>query len=77
MEIVPALIEVMMSDKKASVRVEAAQSLGKIRPAMREVVGPLEQARDHDASMRVLEKLGLANNSEMTVYAIRQGLVGN
>jgi DNA-binding NarL/FixJ family response regulator len=26
---------------------------------------------------RVLEKLGLANNSEMTVYAIRQGLVGN
>ena len=26
---------------------------------------------------RVLEKLGLANNSEMTVYAIRQGLVGS
>src|SRR6195952_5072632 len=26
---------------------------------------------------RVLEKLGLANNSEMTVYALRQGLVGN
>lgn len=26
---------------------------------------------------RVLEKLGLANNSEMTVYAIRNGLVGN
>jgi DNA-binding NarL/FixJ family response regulator len=25
---------------------------------------------------RVLEKLGLSNNSEMTVYAIRQGLVG-
>jgi two-component system, NarL family, invasion response regulator UvrY len=25
---------------------------------------------------RVLEKLGLANNSEMTVYAIRSGLVG-
>jgi DNA-binding NarL/FixJ family response regulator len=25
---------------------------------------------------RVLEKLGLANNSEMTVYAIRNGLVG-
>jgi hypothetical protein len=25
----------------------------------------------------VLEKLGLANNSEMTVYAIRQGLVGS
>jgi two-component system, NarL family, invasion response regulator UvrY len=25
---------------------------------------------------RVLEKLGLANNSEMTVYAIRHGLVG-
>jgi DNA-binding NarL/FixJ family response regulator len=26
---------------------------------------------------RVLEKLGLANNSELTVYAIRHGLVGN
>ena len=26
---------------------------------------------------RVLEKLGLANNSELTVYAIRSGLVGN
>ena len=26
---------------------------------------------------RVLEKLGLTNNSEMTVYAIRNGLVGN
>ena len=26
---------------------------------------------------RVLEKLGLANNSEMTVYAIRSGLVGS
>jgi len=25
----------------------------------------------------VLEKLGLTNNSEMTVYAIRSGLVGN
>jgi DNA-binding NarL/FixJ family response regulator len=26
---------------------------------------------------RVLEKLGLTNNSEMTVYAIRKGLVGD
>jgi two-component system, NarL family, invasion response regulator UvrY len=26
---------------------------------------------------RVLEKLGLSNNSELTVYAIRNGLVGN
>ena len=26
---------------------------------------------------RVLEKLGLQNNSELTVYAIRQGLVGS
>ena len=25
---------------------------------------------------RVLQKLGLANNSELTVYAIRNGLVG-
>ena len=27
------------------------------------------------ALTRVLEKLGLTNNSEMTVYAIRNGLV--
>ena len=26
---------------------------------------------------RILEKLGLNNNAELTVYAIRQGLVGN
>jgi DNA-binding NarL/FixJ family response regulator len=26
---------------------------------------------------RVLEKLGLSNNSELTVYAIRNGLVGS
>jgi DNA-binding NarL/FixJ family response regulator len=26
---------------------------------------------------RVLEKLGLQNNSELTVYAIRNGLVGS
>ena len=27
-------------------------------------------------NLGVLEKLGLANNSELTVYAIRNGLVG-
>jgi HEAT repeats len=52
-EIIPALIESLMSDPKASVRVEAAQSLGKIRPPVREMLAPLEHARDHDASMRV------------------------
>ena len=37
----------------------------------------LHALKDETTAMRVLEKLALANNSEMTVYAIRQGLVGN
>src|SRR5262245_46389748 len=31
-DIVPILMDVLMSDQKASVRAEAAQSLGKLRP---------------------------------------------
>src|SRR5947209_20156351 len=31
-DIVPALVEAMLNDKKAGVRAEAAHSLGKIRP---------------------------------------------
>ena len=37
-------------------------------------IDPETAAEDYRA--RVLEKLALANNSEMTVYAIRNGLVG-
>jgi hypothetical protein len=52
-QIVPTLIEVLMSDKKASVRSEAAQTLSKLRPVSSDVGVALEYARDHDASLRV------------------------
>ncbi len=51
--IVPTLIEVLINDKKAGVRTEAAQSLGKLRPVSPEVVPALEHARDQDPSLRV------------------------
>lgn len=51
--IVPILIDVLMTDKKPSVRAEAAQSLGKMRPVSRDVGVALEQAVAKDPSMRV------------------------
>lgn len=51
-EIVPVLMEALQKDPKASVRSEAACSLGKIRPISQEVGLALEQAAS-DASMRV------------------------
>ncbi len=52
-DIVPILIDVLMSDEKSSVRTEAAQSLGKLRPVAQQVGWALEQAQSKDASMRV------------------------
>jgi hypothetical protein len=52
-EIVPALIDVLMNDSKPSVRAEAAQTLGKLRPVTREAGLALEQAVAKDGSMRV------------------------
>ena len=51
--IVPSLIEVLQSDKKPSVRAEAALSLGKIRPVSDGVGLALEQSLAKDSSMRV------------------------
>ena len=51
--VVPTLIEVLMSDKKAAVRSEAAQSLAKLRPVTQQVGQALEYARDKDPSLRV------------------------
>src|SRR5262249_34498985 len=42
--IVPTLIDVLMSDPKPSVRSEAAQTLSKLRPVSREAGAALEQA---------------------------------
>jgi hypothetical protein len=55
-DIVPVLIDVLMNDPKPAVRVEAAESLGKIRPVSQEAGWALEQAREKDASMRVRTK---------------------
>lgn len=51
--IVAVLIDVLITDKKPSVRAEAAQSLGKIRPVSRDAGLALEQAVAKDPSMRV------------------------
>ncbi len=52
-QIVPAIIEALINDKKPYVRAEAAQTLGKLRPMMPEIASALEIARDKDESMRV------------------------
>jgi hypothetical protein len=51
--IVPALIDVLLTDKKPAVRAEAAQSLGKLRPISQQAGQALEQALTKDSSMRV------------------------
>jgi hypothetical protein len=52
-DIVPVLIDVLLHDAKPSVRSEAAQSLGKLRPISQEAGWALEQAVAKDTSMRV------------------------
>ncbi len=52
-DVVPTLVEALLSDKKPSVRAEAAQSLGKIRPVSDKAGMALEQALAKDSSMRV------------------------
>ncbi|HKI35742.1 MAG TPA: HEAT repeat domain-containing protein [Gemmataceae bacterium] len=55
-DIVPVLIDVLMNDAKPGVRLEAAESLGKLRPISQEAGWALEQAKDKDSSMRVRAK---------------------
>jgi hypothetical protein len=52
-DIVPVLVEVLLNDRKAGVRAEAAHSLGKIRPVSQMAGRALEKALADDASMRV------------------------
>src|SRR5262245_46473733 len=52
-EIIPALILALQTDAKPGVRVEAAQSLGRVRPVSQVVGDALEQALARDSSMRV------------------------
>jgi hypothetical protein len=51
-EIVPILVDVLKHDPKASVRLEAAQTLGKLRPVSQEAGMALEEAAN-DSSWRV------------------------
>jgi hypothetical protein len=52
-DMVPALVDALMNDKKPGVRAEAAQSLGKLRPVNTAAGLALEQAQAKDGSMRV------------------------
>ena len=52
-DVIPALIDALLNDKKPSVRAEAAQSLGKIRPIADAVGAALEESLAKDGSMRV------------------------
>jgi hypothetical protein len=52
-EITAVLMDVLLSDPKPSVRGEAAQSLGKLRPVSQQVGWALEQVQAKDSSMWV------------------------
>jgi hypothetical protein len=52
-QIVPVLLDVLKTDPSTSVRVEAAHSLGRLRPASPAVAQVLDGAAGHDASTRV------------------------
>lgn len=52
-EIVPILCDVLETDKSAAVRLEAAQSLGKIRPVSPAAGQALEQASARDPAFKV------------------------
>src|SRR5262249_31497626 len=52
-DMVPILVDVLLHDANSGVRLEAAQSLGRIRPISQEAGWALEQAASKDDSMRV------------------------
>lgn len=52
-EILPALMEALANDPSSSVRAEAAESIGKIRPISPQAGYALEQARSNDKSTMV------------------------
>lgn len=52
-EILPVLIDALATDRSASVRAEAAESIGRIRPVTAQAGYALEQAKENDSSTRV------------------------
>jgi HEAT repeats len=59
-EIIPALLEVLKNDSAVGVRREAAQSLGRIKPASAEVDRALADAQENDSSTMVRLKARMA-----------------
>jgi hypothetical protein len=52
-EIVPVLVEAALHDPKSSVRLDAVESLGRIRPVSQQAGWALEQVLAHEANLRV------------------------
>lgn len=52
-EIIPSLVAALLTDARPGVRIDAAQSLGRIRPVSQAAGEALEQALEKDSSMRV------------------------
>jgi HEAT repeat protein len=52
-DMIPALITVLFTDTRPNVRIDAAQTLSKIRPVSQTVGEALEQAMEKDSSVRV------------------------
>jgi hypothetical protein len=52
-EIIPALVELALRDPNTGVRLEAVQSLSKLRPVSQQAGWALEQAGEKDSSRRV------------------------
>ena len=63
-----------LSDRELQTLVHDRLGQAAVRHRRRAELSPEDRVSVYRA--RVLEKLGLTNNSEMTVYAIRNGLVG-
>jgi hypothetical protein len=59
-EILPALTDALAGDTSASVRTEAAESIGRIRPITAQAGYALEQAKENDKSLRVRTAARLA-----------------
>jgi hypothetical protein len=68
-DIVPALIEALQNDSSTSVRVEAANSIAKIRPITQAAGYALEQAEQNDTERRVRS----AARSVLTRWTIFDG----
>jgi hypothetical protein len=71
--IIPALAEALEKDAKVSVRLEAADSLARLRPSSQPVALALEQAMARDSSLRVrLHARRLLMQYRLTGYSSKE-----